>query len=300
MSNVKIGFIGFGEVAATFSEAMRKRGAQVLAYDILLGCQGGAEILRQRARAEGIRFQPLPEVVESANYVLSTVTTQVAKDAAADCAVYLKPGQVYVDLNSTAPSVKVEIGEIIEPSGADFVEGAILGAVGATGAGTRIFVGGEKGAQAAETLSRLGLNVSYYSPKIGQASMFKMLRSIFTKGLEALLLEFLIAGRRAGIEGDLWEDIVGFMARTGFERAAANWLQTHAVAHERRYHEMVQVAETMREIGVEPVMTAGTEAFFKRSLSLGLRDAFPKKPDSMEEVIDFYVMELTTPAGEAK
>jgi len=55
---------------------------------------------------------------------------------------------------------------------------------------------------------------------------------------------------------------------------------------------MVQVAETMRELGVEPVMTAGTEAFFRRSLSLGLREAFPEKPDSMQEVIDFIEQRL--------
>jgi len=186
-----------------------------------------------------------------------------------------------------APSLKVEVGEIIRTSGADFVEGAILGAVGATGAGTRILVGGEKGREVAKTLTRLGLHVSYYSPEIGKASMFKMLRSIFSKGLEALILELLIAGKRAGLEEDLWKDITEFMTRNPFDRVASNWVRTHAVAYERHYHEMVQVAETMWELGVEPVMTSGTEAFFKRSLSLGLKEAFLEKPSSMEAVIDF-------------
>ena len=287
MSPVRVGFVGFGEVASIFSRPMVESGAQVVAYDILLEQEGGRETLHKRVRAQGIQFRPLPEMVVNVDYVLSAVTTQVAREVAQDCVPYLKPGQVYVDLNSTAPSVKVDIAEIVAPSGADFVEGAILGAVGATGVGTRIFLGGKRSQVVAETLCRLGLNVTPYSLEVGKASTFKMLRSVFSKGLEALLLEFLIAGKRAGIERDLWEEITGLMKRHPFDRTATNWIQTHAVAYERRYYEMVQVAETMRHIGVEPVMTAGTEAFFRRSLSLGLGDTFAEKPGSMDKVIDF-------------
>ena len=292
MSTVTIGFLGFGQVASTFSQPMAEHGVQVTAYDILLQQDTGIEILQERARTQAIRFRPLEEMVKSADYVLSTVTTQVAQEVAGECLPYLRPGQVYVDLNSTAPSVKVEIAQIVAPSGADFVEGAILGAVGAAGVRTRILVGGQKGRAAAETLTRLGLSVSHYSQEIGKASTFKMLRSIFSKGVEALLIEFLIAGKMAGIQDDLWQEIIELLHRDPFERVASNWVCTHATAYERRYHEMVQVVSTMREIGVEPLMTASTEAFFKRSLSLSLGDAFPEKPETMELAIDIMTEHL--------
>jgi 3-hydroxyisobutyrate dehydrogenase len=292
MQSAKVSFVGFGAVASVLSQPMRERGAEVEAYDVLLSEDRGRAILQARARTEGIRFRPLPEAVAHADYVLSTVTTQAAEEVARECVTYLSSGQIYLDLNSTAPSIKAELGWIIEPSGADFVEGAILGAVGATGARTRILVGGAKGREAAEALTELGLNASYYSPEIGKASMFKMLRSIFSKGLEVLILEFLVAARRAGVEQDLWQNVVDFMTGNPFEAVAANWVRSHAVAHERRYHEMVQVAETMREIGVEPVMTAATEAFFRRSLALGFSEVFLQKPDSVEEVIDFMDQRL--------
>jgi hypothetical protein len=38
-----------------------------------------------------------------------------------------------------------------------------------------------------------------------------MLRSIYSKGLEALLLELLISGEKAGIKDELWDDIVQLM-----------------------------------------------------------------------------------------
>jgi len=292
MQFARVSFLGFGEVASVLSQPMRERGAEVMAYDVLLTEDRGEEVLQARARAEGIRFRPLREAVAHAGYVLSTVTTQASEEVAQECVAYLSPGQIYLDLNSTAPSRKEELGRIIAPSGAGFVEGAILGAVGATGAGTRILVGGPKGREATEALTELGLNVSYYSPEVGRASMFKMLRSIFSKGLEALILELLVAGRRAGIEQDLWQDVVDFMTGNPFDLVAANWVQSHTVAHERRYHEMVQVGDTMRDIGMEPVMTAATTAFFRRSLTLGLSEAFHEKPGSVEEVIDFMDQRL--------
>ena len=50
---------------------------------------------------------------------------------------------------------------------------------------------------------------------------------------------------------------------------------------------MVQVAETLRGLGVEPLLTAATVDFFRRSQTLGLDAAFPEKPETVEEVIAF-------------
>ena len=292
MKTPGIAFIGFGEVASILSEAMCNTGAKVAAYDVLLDQERGMDTLQQRARITDIRFCPLPEATCNAEYILSTVTTRVAEAAAQSCAAHLKPGQTYVDLNATAPSVKRKIADIVQPTGAAFVEGAILGAVGVTGARTRILTGGVQGAKAAEALAELGLNDGFYSPKIGKASTFKMLRSIFSKGLEALLLEFLIAGKRAGIQDDLWQEITELFSQNTFEKVAANWIQTHATAHKRRHHEMTQVTGVLKELDLDPMLTESTEAFFKRSCALGLDKAFPERPDTMQDVIDFMEQHL--------
>lgn len=298
MPPVRVSFIGFGEVASVFSEAIRESGADVLAYDVNLDRPQGRAMLQQRVRAPGIQFCPLPQAVRNADYLLSTVTPERAREAAQACAAHLQAGQIYVDLNTTSPAVKIEVGRIVREAGADFVEGAILGAVGATGAATRILTAGERGQCAAETLSRLGLHVTYYSPEIGKAALFKMLRSIFSKGLEALLLELMIAGKRAGIEKELWQDlVVDLMSRAPFEQVAANWVQTHPLACARRHHELGQVAATMRELGVEPVMTSGTEAFFQRSGALGFEAAFPERPRSVADVVNFMEERLGENGG---
>lgn len=285
MESLRVSVIGFGEVGACFSKALRSKGAEIRAFDSQLE-KVESEKIRSRMAEAGVRFGSLTEIVQAAELVLSTVTTQQATSVAEACVPLLRPGQYYVDLNSTSPATKVQIGRILEPSGCDFVEGAILGAIGATGAETRILTGGRKGAEVAELLCRYGLNASYYSPEIGKASMFKMLRSIFSKGVETLLLELLIAGKRAGIDADLWADITDFMGKKSFAAIGGNWIQSHAVAYERRYHEMVQVTETMREIGIEPIMSDATTSFFRRSLALDLASTFREKPKSFAAVVE--------------
>jgi 3-hydroxyisobutyrate dehydrogenase-like beta-hydroxyacid dehydrogenase len=288
-------FVGFGEVAGIFAEALCAQGAEVAAYDALLDRAQGADLLKSRRGAEGVAFRTLAEALAGARYVLSTVTTDRAEDAARACAAHLGPGQVYVDLNATTPSVKRALEGIVRAAGAGFAEGAILGAVGVTGAATRILIGGPSGRETARALSELGLNAEFYSPEVGKAALFKMLRSVFSKGLEALVLELLVAGRRAGLEADLWRDVTELLERNPFEQVATNWVRTHALAHERRYHEMVQVAEVLREIGLEPIMTDATRALFERSLGLGLKEAFSEKPETMGEVIEVMERGLREP-----
>ena len=285
---MRIAFLGYGEVAATFSSALAAHGAQIAAYDVLLDQPQGRDQLRARANAAQIEFCSLADALRGAQYVVSTVTTSVARDAARSCVPHLRAGQTYVDMNATDPAVKLEIERDIAPSGARFVEGAVLGAVGVTGARTEILFGGPHGEHAARELKALGLNVRFYSEDIGKASMFKMLRSVFSKGMEALLIEFLAAGERAGIRADLWREVTELFAQHPFEKTASNWVRSHATAHARRYQEMKQVANVLRQLGIEPVMTAATEAFFRRSGSLGLQEKFAATPKEIDDVARFF------------
>jgi len=288
-STMRVAFVGFGEVAAAFAKAFVAAGARVSAYDVLMGTPEGAARLAARAGGTPVAFAALGEALRDARYVFSTVTTDVAREAALACRAHLAHGQTWIDLNATDPAVKREIAAIIEPSGATFVEGALLGAVGVTGAKTELLLGGAAGAETARALTAdIGLNVRHYSDEIGRASTYKMLRSVFSKGLEALLIEFLVAGERAGMRAELWAEVVELLGRERFEKVATNWVCSHATAHERRWHEVVQVDKVLREIGIDPVMTSATEALFRRSVELDLGAAFAARPPSMDPVIRFF------------
>jgi 3-hydroxyisobutyrate dehydrogenase-like beta-hydroxyacid dehydrogenase len=231
-----------------------------------------------------VAFEPLREALLGADYVFSTVTTSVARAAAERCAMHLRPGQTYLDLNATEPDAKAIIGEIIEASGASFVEGALLGAVGVTGAKTEILLGGPH-ARAAEGIlaGSLGLNARFYSEEIGKASMFKMLRSVFSKGMEALLIEFLVAAERAGIRDDLWAEVTTLFANQPFEKVANNWVRSHSGAHARRHDEVKQVVSVLRSLGIDPLMMPAAQSIFERSGRMGLAPS-----PTADDVIRFF------------
>lgn len=280
-----IGFIGFGEVASRLAPTLFAHGGQVSAYDVLLEGGHGIETLKRRAGGVPVTFGILAEVLTRSDIVLSTVTTDVAVHAATSCARQLGPGQTYVDLNATSPTVKRHIEETIRASDADFVEGAILGAIGVTGASTRILLCGETAELIAQKLRELGLTTEFYGCEVGHASAFKLLRSVFSKGMEALLLESLLAARRAGVSDHIWREIVTTLEEKPFSEVADNWMRTHGTAHARRYHEVVQVEELMQDLGVTPLITHGTAAFFERSTRLSLADRFERPPQSAGEVL---------------
>jgi len=271
MTSAKIGFIGFGEVGSTFARAMMEKGAEVSYHDVV-----------KTDTVPGAVSCNLEELVARCGILLSTVSTHVAAAVAQTVAPLLTARNTYADMNSTSASLKRRIAGIIGTSAADFVEGAILSAVGEAGAKASILVSGKRAEAFARRMNELGLvNVKYFSAVIGDASQVKMLRSVFSKGVECLLLEMLLAGRRAGVDQYLWKDIVEFMTKHPFQGIAENWIKTHPGASVRRYHEMEQVVETLEELGIDPVMTRGTTEFFRRSVECGLAKRFSRKPEDV-------------------
>jgi 3-hydroxyisobutyrate dehydrogenase-like beta-hydroxyacid dehydrogenase len=281
-----IGVLGFGEAGSAFAVALAAAGARVYSYDRRFDDDREPAVGEHRPAHPEVEFCGLAELLSAADIVLSTVTTDAALEAAAACLPGLGPGQVYCDLNSTSPRVKRELDMLLAASGASFVEGAILGAIGVSGARTRILLGGGGARSLSAELNALGLDTLAYSDEIGKASAFKMLRSVFSKGLEALLVEFLMAGRRAGLEDHLWREVSELMDGEGFDNVARNWVCSHAVAHERRLHEMRQVGELLDELGLESIITEATTRFFERSTRLELGAAFERRPEDMEATVD--------------
>ena len=90
------------------------------------------------------------------------------------------------------------------------------------------------------------------------------------------------------------QEVTTLMADGGFENAARNWVCSHGVAHERRYHEMNQVIDLLRDMQFDPIMTEATSRFFKRSTDLQLSQDFTGKPELMDDLIE-TLLHYTSP-----
>lgn len=289
-----LGILGFGEAGSALARRLADHGANVRCFDPAQG-RSDASCETSIHDAPGITSCSLVELLASSEVILSTVTTDAALEAAQNCIPHLGKQHVYCDLNSTAPAIKRQLHDLIRPTSAVFVEGAILGAIGVTGASTRILLGGAYAAELSGTLNSYGLNTAPYSQEIGKASTFKMLRSIFSKGLEALVLEFLMAGRMAGLQDDLWREVTTLLAENDFDQVSRNWVCSHGVAHKRRYHEMAQVAELLSNMKIDAIMTDASTEFFKRSVDLELDQDFSRKPEDMDAVIEALLRRIRRP-----
>ncbi len=289
MPQSNVGFIGFGTVGKTFARILLDHGAAVCYYDV----HGpvGAEV--PGLGAPGTHYLPLPELIAGCDLLISAVVTHVALEAAQAAAPYLGPGKTYVDLNSTSPQTKVSIGDCVSATGASFVDAALLGPANAAVARAPILLAGQSAETVVPVFLELGLsNARYLSGQYGDAATVKMLRSVFTKGAECLMIEMLAAARRLGRDELMWREMASYMAENPFEKMAANWVKTHVMACERREHEMMEVVATLEEAGIEPLMSRATQAFFARSVALQPGEAFEQAPESVGQVAEFFAERL--------
>ena len=104
-----------------------------------------------------------------------------------------------------------------------------------------------------------------------------MVRSVLMKGLEALGVEALVTAERQGILEEVL-DCLADVDLVPFREHLASLVQTHVVHAHRRWEEMGLVAKTLRETGVEPLMTEVTEKSLRRSVDAAIAPADGKVP----------------------
>jgi hypothetical protein len=91
-------------------------------------------------------------------------------------------------------------------------------------------------------------------------------RSVIVKGIEALTLECFLAAARAGVVDEVANSLKNNYPGLDWSKIVPYNLERMAVHGQRRAAEMEEVAETLRELGVEPLMTLAT---VKRQREMG-------------------------------
>jgi 3-hydroxyisobutyrate dehydrogenase len=287
------GIVGHGVVGSLFSRILSNHGARVLSYDCLLDRPEKASLMQKKIEEDRSKACSLAEVLGGSDYILSVITPQSCREIA-DCASRSLHGhQVFVDLNSTSPAVKRMVGASVTNNGAQFVEGVILGAVSSSTSPV-ILLGGPAGESVAWVFQQYGLAARFYSPEIGRVSAFKMLRSIFSKVVEAVLVETLVAARRAGLLNEIWEEIRTTLSTGQVEDTFQIWICSHARSAQRRCCEMEEVSQFLEDIGIPSVLPRASGQLFARSFELGVADAFPQEPESFREVIEYLEQQQGT------
>ena len=255
---MNIALIGYGEVGRILAEDLRARSVAVAAYDLKLDNDGGRP-LREHAAAHGVVLADgAAQAVQGADLVISAVTASQAVAAADACAPTLRKGTFFLDFNSASPGAKCRAAGVVNAGGGRYVEGAVMTSVPPYRIKVPLLLGGPDAAVLLPRLAELGFAPKVASDKLGVASATKMCRSVMIKGLEAMVIESFSTARHYGVEDAVIASLQETFPGIDWEKQGAYFFQRVIEHGRRRAEEMREVAQTVREAGLEPLSAAGT------------------------------------------
>jgi 3-hydroxyisobutyrate dehydrogenase-like beta-hydroxyacid dehydrogenase len=129
-----------------------------------------------------------------------------------------------------------------------------------------MLLAGPHAAAVAPALAALEMRATVAGEETGAAAAIKMVRSVMIKGIEALTLECFLAAARAGLVDEVAASLKNNYPGLDWPKMIPYNLERMASHGERRAAEMEEVAATLRELGVEPLMTSAT---VKRQRGMG-------------------------------
>jgi 3-hydroxyisobutyrate dehydrogenase-like beta-hydroxyacid dehydrogenase len=252
-------FIGFGEAGQAIAAGLREAGVEsVTAWDILFPAAEG-ERLRQAGAQMGARVaSSAADAVRGADVIVSAVTAASSLEAAQSVQPHLSGNPYYLDINSVSPGRKQATARLLEGA-ARYVDVAILAAIHPARHQTPILTAGPHAASVMPLLvDELEMRGVIAGDEIGQAAALKMVRSVMIKGIEALTAECFLAAARAGILEEVAASLKNNYPTLDWGKVIEYNLERMASHGVRRADEMDQVAETLRELGIEPLMATAT------------------------------------------
>jgi 3-hydroxyisobutyrate dehydrogenase-like beta-hydroxyacid dehydrogenase len=258
-TKVSIGLVGYGEVGKILAGALTNRVAWIGAWDTLLRDAASAPAMREHARRAGVEAMPsLAALLARADVVISAVTASQTFAVAAEAAPAIRRGTWFVDLNSASPETKARSSERVDAAGARYVESAVMTSVPPHGIRVPMLLGGSHAEAALPLLASLGFNAEVASPRVGVASAIKMCRSVIIKGLEALVVESFTSARAYGVEDRVLASLHETFPTLEWDKLGTYLFSRAALHGKRRAEEMREVALTVREIGLEPLLASAT------------------------------------------
>jgi 3-hydroxyisobutyrate dehydrogenase-like beta-hydroxyacid dehydrogenase len=284
-----LGFIGFGEAAFWIARGLRGEGVtETIAYDLHTETPGRGEIIGERARETDTRLvAALADLPGACDIIISAVTASEAQTVGEQAAPYLEPRHIYVDINSASPAAKQAVDRAVTAGGARFAEAAVMSMVPPIAHQVPMLLCGS-GAQAFfDLMTPYHMRLEVLEGTVGAASSIKMFRSVVIKGLEALMLECLLAAEQYGAGERVFKSVSASFPGIDWNKLAHYMIGRAAIHAERRVHEMEEVARTLSDVGVEPIMASATVRRLKTCADLDLKAHFGgKEPADYREVIN--------------
>jgi 3-hydroxyisobutyrate dehydrogenase-like beta-hydroxyacid dehydrogenase len=208
---------------------------------------------------------PLPRRSIKRRSSFPPFTAASSLEAAQSINAHLTGIAFFLDINSVSPGRKQDTAKLLGNT-ARYVDVALLAPIHPARRRAPMLLAGPHSEAVAPTLTALGMHASVAGAEIGAAAAIKMVRSVMIKGIEALTLECFLAAARGGVIDEVAASMKNNYPGFDWTKIVPYNLERMATHGERRAAEMEEVAATLRELGVEPLMTTAT---VKRQREMG-------------------------------
>jgi 3-hydroxyisobutyrate dehydrogenase-like beta-hydroxyacid dehydrogenase len=285
-----VAFIGFGELGAALAQRLGDSGAhEMRAWTRDRPDLDAAALAArvERMRAAGVEpIATLEDALSDADVVLSVVSGRSSREMAERSAERLGEGALYVDMTAAAMADKEVSAEVVERSSGRYADGAILGTVAVPDAEISIVASGQGASELQRLITCEGISIEALDGPAGRATQLKLLRSVYMKGRDALVVETLLAARRCGLEKRLIASIEGPAERVSFADLSDRVLRSLAVHAARRADELDSSSDVVRGTGIDPLLAPAAAEVLRRVAETGVREALgAERPKSGAEVL---------------
>ena len=250
---------GLGEAGSIISSDLLSAGISVQAYD-------PAPVITPAGVS---RFEDPGEAVAGVDAVLALTAVSDATTALSQSFEQIPQNALYADFSTGSAGLKRQLAEKAAERGIAFADIALVEIVPGRGIRTRALAAGTGADRFVKSFLPLGMPVESLGTRAGDAATRKLLRSVFTKGLAAVVIEALRGAEQAGLSEWLWQNISTEITQAD-ERLLERLVTGSEVHAKRRLHEMEASAVLLRELGVEPLMTDSTVENLTKLMSEGL------------------------------
>lgn len=255
----RIAIIGLGEVGRCYAQPLLEAG-----FELMLCEARPSPAATELANRWNLPLHDKPGAwLASVDWVLSCVTGAQALPVIEQVLACVPTGSGLADLTTASPDVKRQAARLAQDRSVRYVDTAIMGAISLNWVRTPLLAAGEGADEFKRLMEQVGGRVKLIEGgAAGDAISLKILRSVFTKGMEALCVELLVSAEKQGVREKLYEQLSD-IDQTPLRDFIDMLVRTHVVHAGRRAHEVHDANKELAQQGITSLVLPGVEQRFR-------------------------------------
>jgi len=272
VSELRIGFIGLGNMGGRMATCITRAGKDVLGYD---------PVAENISVAGATPAGSAADVVAGSDIILLSLPKSAVVEAVmlGDEGVleHLRDGQIVVDLSTSAPASTRMIAGKVVAAGANYLDAGISGGAAAAEKGQLVLmVGGEE-----SVLERARPSLELFSSKIfytgasGAGHTTKLINNFLNAITLSATAEAMVAGKKAGLDLEVLLDVinnssgVSFASLNRFPKIIKGDYLKGGLTNALMMKDVLAYVELAGDLGVASPNSAGPLASFGLANALG-------------------------------